>query len=82
MKKIFYFMLALCTMFTLNSCTIENDNNTTIVFPNTYGTPTVIAPGTQNAKGEYAITFSSYTSGSRAMTRAAAASVSGTGYDD
>ena len=62
----------------------SNDNDIVIVLPTpSYGG--YVYPGTQNANGEYAVTFSGYsnsTRGSSLTTRAVTNSVSGTGYDD
>ena len=60
----------------------SNDNDIVIVLPSYGG---YVYPGTQNANGEYAVTFSGYsntTRGSSLTTRAVTNSVSGTGYDD
>ncbi len=101
MRNFIFIMLATCAILIgLSSCSTENDNSTTIVIPSQvipyyYQKPTIIQPGSQNAAGEYAITFGNYSNGNNTktaadeslkfgpmQTRAAAASVSGTGYDD
>ena len=65
-----------------SGCSNENDIVITLPTPSYGG---YIYPGTQNANGEYAVTFSDYsnaTKGRSLAKRAVSNSVSGTGYDD
>ena len=80
MKKISMLLLA-ASMTAISFTSCDKDiitGDTIIICPYQY--PTYIVPGsTVDKDGNYAITFSGY---SKSSTRAAATTVSGTGYDD
>ena len=80
MKKISMLLLA-ASMAAISFTSCDKDivtGDTIIIYPYQY--PTYIVPGsTVDKDGNYAITFSGY---SKSSTRAAATTVSGTGYDN
>lgn len=80
MNKLFIKVMSL-TMLLITSC---SQNVDVLIGDGIIGEcrPSYIIPGTKNAKGENAITFSNYSDARQAFTRASVNSLSNTNYDD